>query len=158
MDTNDLMRRIRYAVSLDDADAVRLLGLGGVEASLEEAAGWRAREEEPGRLVCPDAAIAALLDGLILERRGPPPPSRAAARESRERATRPDNNRVLKQLRIALELQTDDVRTLVLAGGGELGKGELGALFRKPGTRNYRVCGDQVLRWFLAGLARRRGG
>lgn len=158
MDNNDLMRRIRYAVRLDDADTARLLALGGVGATADDAAAWRAREDEPGYRACPDAVLPALLDGLILERRGPPPPGRAAALESGEPLRWPDNNRVLKQLRVALELPAEEIRSLVAAGGGQLGKGELGALFRKPGTRNYRPCGDQVLRRFLAGLALRREG
>ena len=152
MPNNDLIRRIRYAVRLDDADTARLVSLGGGEATAERAAAWRARDDEPGHEACPDEALAALLDGFVLERRGPRPgPPRADA--ARERL---NNNRILKQLRIALELQASDVQTLVAAGGGRLGKGELGALFRKPGTRNYRACGDQVLRWFLTGLATRR--
>jgi len=151
VENNDLMRRIRYAVQLDDGDAARLATLGGLTATTEQATAWRAREDEPGYAACPDEAVAALLDGFVLERRGPRPgPPRAAPPAPFS------NNRVLKQLRIALELQAEDMQEIVVAGGGRLGKGELGALFRKPGTRNYRACGDQVLRWFLAGLAARR--
>ena len=35
----------------------------------------------------------------------------------------------------------------------ELSKAELSAFFRKKGHKNYRDCGDQVLRNFLQGLA-----
>ena len=154
MDNNDLMRRIRYAVQLDDAATARLTTLGGVPTELDEVAAWRAREDESVYRACPDAAVAALLDGLVLDRRGPPPSGRAAA--SADASGRVDNNRVLKQLRIALELRAGDIQALVAAGGGRLGKSELGAFFRKPGTRNFRRCGDQVLRWFLTGLATRR--
>ncbi|WP_268630599.1 DUF1456 family protein, partial [Escherichia coli] len=35
---------------------------------------------------------------------------------------------------------------------------ELSALFRKEGTKNYRPCGDQMLRYFLKGLAQRVRG
>ena len=155
VDTNDLMRRIRYAVRLDDADTARLVALGGGTASAADAAAWREREGEPAHRPCPGAALAALLDGLVLERRGPPPPG-AAAHAPAEITSPFDNNRVLRQLRVALELQTDEVLSLIAAGGGQIGKSELGALFRKPGTRNYRPCGDQVLRRFLTGLAARR--
>ncbi|MCH2191055.1 MAG: DUF1456 family protein, partial [Gammaproteobacteria bacterium] len=37
-------------------------------------------------------------------------------------------------------------------GGTKLSKGELGALFRKPGHKHYRECGNQVLRNFIKGL------
>ena len=32
-------------------------------------------------------------------------------------------------------------------------KGELGAVLRKEGHRNYKVCGDRYARNFLKGLA-----
>jgi len=67
-----------------------------------------------------------------------------------------DNNEVLKRLRIALSLKADEVGALINAGGGKLGKSEVNALFRNPSARNYRRCGDQVLRWFLTGLAKKR--
>ena len=40
-------------------------------------------------------------------------------------------------------------------GGIAVSKGELGAIFRKPGHRNYKECGDRYARNFLKGLALR---
>ena len=37
-------------------------------------------------------------------------------------------------------------------------KTELGALFRAPGHKHYRECGDQILRNFLRGLTLRERG
>lgn len=153
MDNNELMRRIRYAIQVDDDECARLLALGGYSANAAEARTWRTREGEVGHDACPDEVLTAMLEGLVLDRRGPVSPD--AAVPSAE-SVRIDNNRVLKQLRIALKLQTEDIVEMVSRGGGRLGKSELGALFRKPGTRNYRACGDQVLRWFLSGLAQSR--
>jgi uncharacterized protein YehS (DUF1456 family) len=42
----------------------------------------------------------------------------------------------------------------VLAGF-PLSKPELSALFRKKGHKNYRECGDQIMRNFLKGLTLR---
>jgi len=67
-----------------------------------------------------------------------------------------DNNIVLKQLRIALSLRSDDVLTILRAGGSAMSASEASALFRKPDARNYRQCGDQVLRQFISGLVKRR--
>ena len=67
-----------------------------------------------------------------------------------------DNNIVLKQLRIALSLRSDDVHAILQEGGSSMTASEAGALFRKPDARNYRKCGDQVLRQFIAGLVKRR--
>ncbi len=148
MDNNETVRRLRWALGLDDADAVRMMRSGGVDATLEDAADWRAREDAPSSRPCPDEALGALLAGLIETRRGRrDAPSEGA---SREPAARLDNNAVLKALRIALALRTEDVAALV-----SLTPSETASLFRKPGTRNYRRCGDQVLRRFLVGLAER---
>lgn len=153
MDTNDYIRRIRYALQLDDAEALRLIILGGTSATINDVEAWRGKEGDPVFEICPDSAVLAMLDGLVLDRRGPPP----AAVASQERRPEPlSNNLILKQLRIALSLRTDDVYEAMQAGGGKLGKGEVGAFFRKPDARNYRKCGDQVMRWFLAGLAAKR--
>jgi uncharacterized protein YehS (DUF1456 family) len=65
------------------------------------------------------------------------------------------NNTVLKKLRVAFELKDDDIIALLRRTGLGLSKAELGALFRRPDHRNYRECGDQVLRNFLKGLSSR---
>ena len=42
--------------------------------------------------------------------------------------------------------------------GFPLSKPELSALFRQPDHKNYRACGDQLLRNFLKGLTARLRG
>ena len=167
MDNNEFNRRIRYALRLDDAETVRLIQMGGQWVSLEQAASFRCKEDEPDFLACPDDVLLALLDGLVLDRRGPPPERTTTPDASKTNAgTRQDaagtvpvvnNNLVLKQLRIALALRSDDIYTVMVAGGGKVGKTEVGAFFRSPEARNYRRCGDQAVRWFLSGLAAQRG-
>lgn len=158
MDCNDLNRRVRYALMLDDSDIAQVLGLADHQASLEQIVGWRLKEGEEGHIVCPPSALYAMLEGLIIQRRGAREDGKADAPTT---STVPrnalDNNDVLKQLRIALSLKAEDVHALIQQGGGKLGKSEINALFRKASARNYRRCGDQVLRWFLTGLARQRG-
>jgi uncharacterized protein YehS (DUF1456 family) len=62
------------------------------------------------------------------------------------------NNDVLKKLRIALNLKDTDILETLKLSGFEISKTELNAFFRKPDHRNYKECGDQVLRRFLDGL------
>lgn len=174
MDNNETVRRVRWALSLDDESAARLMRLGGLDgADAARAAAWRRREEDEAAEPCPDAAVAALLDGLVRERRGPDP--RAGAPAPTGAAARVDNNAVLKALKVALSLRGEDVAAIVGEGAaaradaarGErrdgvparpapaLSAAEVGSLLRRPGTRNYRACGDQVLRRFLNGLGAR---
>lgn len=155
MDCNDLNRRVRYALMLDDADVAQILGLAGYQAVEQHVIGWRMKEGQEGHIACPPAALFAMLDGLIIQRRGPREDGKTEAQSTTKRDAL-DNNDVLKQLRIALSLKSEDVHLLIQQGGGKLAKSEVNALFRKSSARNYRRCGDQVLRWFLAGLANQR--
>ncbi len=68
------------------------------------------------------------------------------------------NNDILKKLRIALELKDTDIIEIMKLAGFEITKPELSALFRSPDHRNYKECGDQILRNFLNGLIIRNRG
>ena len=60
---------------------------------------------------------------------------------------------LLKKLKVALQLTTEDMLDVLHDGGIVVSKGELGAILRKPGHRNYKECGDNFARKFLKGLA-----
>jgi uncharacterized protein YehS (DUF1456 family) len=153
MTRNDLLRRLRYALDLSDARMLSLVALGGgPEVPRASLAAWLARDDDPAFAALPDPVFAAFLDGLVLDRRGPRDPSQPAPPAGPARL---DNNAILKKLRIALELQEQDLLGLLRAGGLTLSASELGALFRKPGHKHYRACGDQVLRTLVAGLTQR---
>ena len=105
-------------------------------------------------MVCSDRVLAHVLDGLIVHRRGRP-----AGQPARPVETRISNNVVLKKLRIAFELTDVDMHQIFVDAGFPVSKPELSALFRQAGHRNFRPCGDQLLRNFLKGLTLRvRGG
>jgi uncharacterized protein YehS (DUF1456 family) len=62
------------------------------------------------------------------------------------------NNDILKKLRIALELKDSDIIEILKLADFEISNTELSALFRNPEHKNYRECGNQLLRRFLDGL------
>ena len=68
------------------------------------------------------------------------------------------NNTILKKLRIALELKDSDIIEILKLADFEISKHELSALFRKEDHKNYKECGDQLLRRFLNGLITRNRG
>ncbi len=68
------------------------------------------------------------------------------------------NNTILKKLRIALELKDTDILEILQLADFEVSKSELSALFRKEDHKNYKECGDQLLRRFLNGLITRNRG
>ena len=69
-----------------------------------------------------------------------------------------NNNDILKKLRIALELKDTDIIEILNLADFEISKTELNAMFRKEGHRNYKECGDQLLRRFLNGLIKKKRG
>ena len=62
------------------------------------------------------------------------------------------NNDVFKKLRVALELEDDDIVEILNLVDFKITKSELSAFFRKEDHPNYKICGDQVMRNFLNGL------
>ncbi len=151
MNNNDILRRLRYALNLTDAELVAVFALSDQEVTEEAAVAMMLSEEEVGATQCTDVLMTDFLDGLILERRGPRKEGSPAPVAEPELT----NNAVLKKLRIAMSFHEDDMLGVLAAGGHKMSRGELSALFRKPGHKHYRGCGDQVLRNFLTGLTMR---
>ena len=147
MHNNDILRGLRGALRLDDAGVARLVGLAGPLPSVREVRAKMGREEDPWAEPCSDEMLGAFLDGLILDRRGPPDPSRPVPPP-----VPLSNNEILKKLRIALKLRDADMIEIARRGGQTLSKHELSALFRKRDHRHFRPCGNQLLRRFLRGL------
>ncbi|HUX41076.1 MAG TPA: DUF1456 family protein [Rectinemataceae bacterium] len=178
MNRNDVLRRLRYALNITDLKVLEILVLAGREMSREELEPFFLKEEEPGYRECPDEVLASFLDGLIISRRGPREEAKPAASVTRAarpvaaqpvaasqrvasgtaRASEPphlSNNEILKRLRIALELKDEDIIAIMDLVKVKVSKSELSAFFRKYGHVNWRPCGDQFLRNFLAGLTAR---
>jgi len=149
---NHVLRSLRYTLSLSDAKMAEIAGLASAmkTADTDRFEAMLRREEDDGFEACPDPTLAAFLDGLIIHRRGPSP--NAAARSVDVEV---DNNLVLKRLRIAFELKDVDMHSIFEAIDFAVTKPELSAFFRQRDHRNFRACGDQILRQFLKGLALR---
>jgi uncharacterized protein YehS (DUF1456 family) len=62
------------------------------------------------------------------------------------------NNDILKKIRVALSLRTEDMIHILSLVDFKITKGALGDLFRHEDHPSYVEAGDQVLRNFLNGL------
>ena len=155
MINNDVLRSIRYMLDLGDSKVVAIAQLSDPALVLDkdDVRAFLLKEDEPGYLACSDAVLARVLDGLIVHLRG-----RDESLPPRPVEKRITNNLVLKKLRVAFQLKDDDVHAVFAAAGFPLAKPELSALFRQPDHKNYRLCGDQLLRAFLKGLTLRIRG
>src|SRR5690554_3508416 len=98
---------------------LEIFKLGGYEANKSELLAWLAREEEPGFVLCEDVMLASYLNGLIIKNRGP----------KGDGVPKPDqllsNNIILKKLKIALNLQAENLLQMLQLNGFTLSKHEL---------------------------------
>lgn len=62
------------------------------------------------------------------------------------------NNDIMKKLRVALSLNSDQIIEICNLVGFKITRSELGDIFRKDDHPNFKKCGDQILRNFLNGL------
>ena len=155
MINNDVLRSIRYMLDLSDAKVVEIIKLADPDFAIDKAdvQAFLKKDEEEGYVECKDAVLAHFLDGLVVHYRGRHPdlPPRPVEK-------RINNNVVLKKLRVAFELKDADMHQIFEDAGFPVSKPELSALFRQADHKNFRLCGDQMLRNFLKGLTLRVRG
>ena len=151
MITNDILRRVRYALQLND---VKMLAIfSSVENPMDEKYlhSIMAKEGEENYVFCRDSLLSLFLDGLIYEKRGRQEGAMPILLSGK--AILP-NNDILRKLRIALNFKEEDMLNALSSAEFPVSKSELSALFRKSSHRNYKVCGDQLLRNFLNGITK----
>ncbi|MGX5100072.1 DUF1456 family protein [Enterobacter cloacae] len=148
--SNDILRSLRYTLKANNNDMVRILALADMEATSAGFDTWMTKEDEEGFVRCPDIILSGFLNGLIYDKRGKDPAAPELALERRV-----NNNTVLKKLRIAFSLKTDDIVAIMTEQKYRVSVPEVTAMMRAPDHKNYRECGDQFLRNFLRGLTHR---
>lgn len=166
MENNDILIRLRYALDIKDQDMVEIFKLGGVQLTKEQVKDILTKlkdeevEETEDHLKCNDRMLESFLNGFITFKRGPQQSKPGQSNNSQPAIIAKDhvNNMLLKKLKVALQLKTEDMLDILDDGGIAVSKGELGAIFRKPGHRNYKECGDNFARKFLKGLTVRNRG
>jgi uncharacterized protein YehS (DUF1456 family) len=63
-----------------------------------------------------------------------------------------NNNDIFKKLRIAFDMKDTDIKETLKLVDFEVSKSEINAIFRSKDHRNFKPCGDQLLRKFLEGI------
>ncbi len=149
MNNNDIFRRLRYLFDYSDNDIIDIYKLTNVEVARAEVCDWLKKEEDPLLKEMTDKELATFLNGLIIEKRG----RREGPLPEAEKNL--NNNIILKKLKTALDLKTDDILDLFELIDKKLSKHELSAFFRKPDHSSYRPFMDQYLRHFLNALQKK---
>ena len=146
MTNNDVLRRIRFIFDFNNLRMDEIFGLADCEVTPEQAGAWLKKEDEMGYQECSDTQLSIFLNGLIVDMRGKkegvqPEPDKTIT-----------NNIIFRKLKIALDLQADDILAMMDVSEMSMSKHELSALFRKPGHKHHRKCKDEVLVNFLDGM------
>ena len=145
MKNNDIIRRLRYILSINDPGIFDIMRLSGSEEKRSVIRCWFLKDDHPDFQSCPNKQFQFFLNGLIIQKRG-------SLKQESHYDLDIDNNFILKKLRIIFNLTTDDIIDLLLSENYKLGKHEMSAFFRSPNHKNYRLCKDQILRNFLNAL------
>ena len=143
---NAVLRSVQQIFDIDDSEMVNIFALAEYQVAPESVAAWLKNDEEPGFQACNDTHLAIFLNGLINDQRG----KKEGLQPEPEQSI--NNNIVFRKLKIALDLQADDILEILESADVHLSKHELSALFRKPGHKHYRACSDQVLHGFIEGV------
>ncbi|RLQ94548.1 YehS family protein [Falsibacillus albus] len=165
MNNNDILIRLRYALDIKNTEMLEIFKLGGVDVTREELSKLMTKttdsevddilDEESNE--CSNVMLESFLNGLIIFKRGKqkPKPGQPERPPMMIQDDRSVNNVMLKKVKIALSLTSEDVLDILEDAGVIIRKSELSALFRKEGHVNYVECGDRYARNFLKGLAMR---
>ena len=143
---NDILRRIRYTFDFNDKKMIAVFGMADYPVTREQISDWLKQDDDPAFKECSDNLLAIFLNGLIVFKRGK---KEGPKPEPEKHLT---NNIIFRKLKIALNLQADDILAIMKLAEFEISKHELSAFFRKKGHKHHRICKDQILRKFLKGV------
>lgn len=164
MDNNDILIRLRYALDIKNNDMVEIFKLGGIQLTKEDVQKLLTktpeRDEDEDDSVFADngnddympvdnAMLESFLNGFIIHKRGRQEGQTGTPPLTNE----PSKNLLLKKVKIALGLTSEDMQEILQSAGVTVSKSELSGLLRKQGHKNYSLCGDRYARNFLKGLA-----
>jgi uncharacterized protein YehS (DUF1456 family) len=169
MENNDIIIRLRYALDIKNTDMVEIFKLGGIQVTKDEVLKILTKPkdsyddedyfeddiaEDDEHIKINNSMLESFLNGFITFKRGkqepkPGQPETPLPSKSKESI----NNQLLKKVKIALALTSEDMLDIFERAGITVTKGELSALLRKEGHKNYKQCLDKYARNFLKGLA-----
>ena len=152
---NYCLRRLAFALKISDKEIVAIFALVNYRLQLNELKGYLKKEDDALFVPIPDYLFILFLDGLIGKYRGIRKEDmelRQAQRVKQAKSQKLSNNLILNKLKIALTLTSDALIELLALADFRISKGEMSAFFRKPTHRNYRQCGNQLIRNLLTGI------
>lgn len=155
MNNNDIIIALRDSLDISQEDMVKIFSLGGktltkddVMTYLKYNKSFREIEGHSQDGACDYPSLEMFLNGLIVFKRGP--------KDDQPKLTINNasvvNNAMLKKVKIAMSLSSEDVQEIFELGGIEISASELTTFYRKKGHKHYKKCNDLHADAFLKGL------
>lgn len=154
MNNTERLMRLSQALGFEALDIVEVFELGHIKMG----------EEEVEKLLLGQNAspfeyetLEAFLNGLIVFNRGESPlkPGQTERKPMMVEDPRSINNVMLKKLKIAFSLSSEDMLDLFKVVEISISKDKLSSLFRKEGHKSYKYCRDVYVVGFLKALGQR---
>lgn len=146
MTNNDILRRIRFCFDLSDDQMMETFKLADYTAGRAMVSDWLKKDEDESFVLLDDLLLATFLNGFIVKNRG----KKEGANAKPEKFL--SNNGILRKLKIALDLKSEDILEILGLVNTRMSEHELSAFLRSPKQPQYRQMNDQYLRNFLHGL------
>ncbi|WP_296618718.1 DUF1456 family protein [Marivirga sp.] len=146
MTNNDILKRIRYIFDYGDEQMIAIFDSADYKVTRSLVTDWLKNDDHDEFKEIYDDQLAIFLNGLINEKRG----KKEGEQPKPEKIL--DNNTILKKLKIALKLKTEDIMEAFKLAGKPISPHEVTAFLRNPKQAQYRPFLDQYLRNFLNGL------
>lgn len=165
MNNNEILIRLRYALDIKNSDVIEIFRLGGFRFTADQVSGLLSKEwkevssdiesqdmlsKNEQFVLCSNGMLDGFLNGLIQLKRGPQPNQGAPLALAKEKTSM--NNLLLKKIKVALTLTSEDMLEIFELAEAMVSKGELGNMLRKNDDRKYVECKDNFARKFLKGL------
>ena len=146
MINNDVLKRIRYILALNEAKLLEVFAAAESPVTAEQLKSWLEKDGAIDYKKLEDDELSTFLNGLINYKRG----KKEGAQPAPEKKM--NNNTIFRKLKIAMDMKNEEVMEILSLTDSSISPHELTALFRKKAHRHYRVCKDEVLLNFLNGL------
>ena len=152
MNNTDRLIKISNALGFEAIDIVEMFELSDVEITEEEV---EYIFTDNGEKQIPYEKLEAFLNGIIVFNRGEATlkPGQEKRQPMQIADPRSSNNVVLKKLKIAFSLSSEDMLELIRSANVEVSKDKLSSLFRKEGHKNYKFCQDIYVDGLLKALS-----
>lgn len=146
MNNNDILKRLRYTLDLNDTQMVELYQAAPTPITRVEVSDWLKKEEDEDFTELNNLMLDVFLNGLIEFKRGKKEGVVMVASENLS------NNDILKKIKIALNLKSADIIAIMALKDRKMSETELSAFLRNENHNHFRPFQDQYLRNFLSGL------